>query len=519
MNKYLAIALPIAFLLVAGAGCNPTPNQPPAVMMHGMQTQTTGSMDRSIASLAAAQDQQIVDLKDGDSYPLIASFVHKTIAGKDIRMLAYNGEIAGPILRVKQGDSITVPFTNHLDQPTTVHWHGIRLDNANDGVPDVTQPTVQPGGTFTYTVKFPDAGLYWYHPHVREDYQQELGMYGLIWVEPNDQKLFDPVNQTAFISLDDILLSGSDVAPFDKTLTNHALMGRFGNVMLTNGQTDYTLQVHTNDVVRLAMVNTANTRTFNLSIPGVKLKLVGGDNGVFAKDTWVDDVLVGPSERAIVEVRFTKAGTYDMRHTDPQTQYKLGSIVVSDGASGPDYSAEFQKLQDHSALFADLASYYDKPIDQEIDLTINAPGMMGNMMKNQGLSPDGIEWEDSMAMMNAASTDKSLTWILKDKATGLENDKIDYEFKLGSKVKIRLFNDPASSHPMQHVIHFHGNRFVVLAIDGVKNTNPVWEDSELVPVGAKVDILLDASNPGTWMAHCHISEHLQSGMMLLYKVK
>jgi FtsP/CotA-like multicopper oxidase with cupredoxin domain len=134
------------------------------------------------------------------------------------------------------------------------------------------------------------------------------------------------------------------------------------------------------------------------------------------------------------------------------------------------------------------------------------------------ISGDGIEWEDTMPMMNQMSTDKSLTWILRDKATGQENDQIQYSFKKGDKVKIRLFNDPNSMHPMQHVIHFHGNRFVVLAVDGVKNTNPVWKDSVLVPTGAKVDILLDLSNSGTWMGHCHIPEHMGSGMMMKYKV-
>ena len=96
---------------------------------------------------------------------------------------------------------------------------------------------------------------------------------------------------------------------------------------------------------------------------------------------------------------------------------------------------------------------------------------------------------------------------------------IGWNFHVGDKVKIRIFNDPNSMHAMQHPIHFHGQRFLILSRNGVTNTNLVWKDTVLVPAGQTVDILLDASNPGTWMAHCHIAEHLESGMMFSYRVQ
>jgi len=497
-------------------GCEQYANQPTATPT------PTNEFNRSVVGLANAQNQQTAPINNGDTYALNASFVKDTIDGKTIRMLAYNSQIPGPIIKVKQGDSIKVTFTNNLDQATTVHWHGIRVDNPNDGVPDVTQPPVNPGESYTYNLKFPDAGLYWYHPHMREDYQQELGMYGLIWVEPSDPKTFAPVNQTAFLTLDDILLSENDVSPFDHERINHTLMGRFGNVMLVNGSTDYSLTAKKGDVVRFAMANTANTRVFKVAIPGVKMKLVGGDSGGYSHDGWVNSVTLAPSERALVDVQFSKSGTYQLKHLGPEVQYDIGTVTVSDAVTEHDYSTNFTTLQDRSAQFTDLQSFYDKPIDKELDLTINMPGMMGNMQMNGMMghtaSDDGIEWEDSMSMMNNNSNDTALKWIIKDKATGLENDNIDYTFKRGDKVKIRIFDDKSSMHPMQHPIHFHGNRFVVLAVNGVKNSNPVWKDTVLVPIGAKVDIFLDASNPGTWMAHCHIAEHLHDGMMIKYKV-
>jgi FtsP/CotA-like multicopper oxidase with cupredoxin domain len=137
-------------------------------------------------------------------------------------------------------------------------------------------------------------------------------------------------------------------------------------------------------------------------------------------------------------------------------------------------------------------------------------GMMGSA------ASDGIEWEDNG--MNATMPAGMMKWKMIDEATGKTNMDIDWQFKKGDKVKIRLINDEHSAHPMQHPMHFHGQRFLVLSEDGVENTNLVWKDTVLVPAGYTVDILLDASNPGDWMFHCHIAEHLTDGMMGMLKV-
>lgn len=142
--------------------------------------------------------------------------------------------------------------------------------------------------------------------------------------------------------------------------------------------------------------------------------------------------------------------------------------------------------------------------------------MMGGSMMNS--NPDGIEWDDSNQMMNQMSNTDSVKWKIVDQATGKANDDIDWTFKKGEPVKIRIVNDPNSMHPMQHPIHFHGQQFLVLAINGVPQTDLAWKDTVLVPSGQIVDILLNPTNPGTWMAHCHIAEHLEAGMMLKYTV-
>ena len=129
-----------------------------------------------------------------------------------------------------------------------------------------------------------------------------------------------------------------------------------------------------------------------------------------------------------------------------------------------------------------------------------------------------IEWEDTMALHNRLMSPESMRWKLVDRETGAANHDIHWAFRLGERVKIRIVNEPHSDHPMQHPIHFHGQRFLVLTRDGVPNENLCWKDTALLRSGETVDLLLDASNPGAWMAHCHIAEHLESGMMFTFHV-
>ena len=157
-------------------------------------------------------------------------------------MYGYNGQYPGPLIRAPRGATIVVNFSNDIEMPTTVHWHGLRLDNRFDGVPDVTQaPAVQPGESFRYEVHFRDSGIYWYHPHVREDIQQDLGLYGNMMVTPPNPDYYGPAHREEVVILDDILMDDNGLMHFGASTPTHALMGRFGNVMLVNGATDYSL--------------------------------------------------------------------------------------------------------------------------------------------------------------------------------------------------------------------------------------------------------------------------------------
>jgi FtsP/CotA-like multicopper oxidase with cupredoxin domain len=485
-----------------------------------------------------ANSPQTVSLKNNQRYTLTANIVKKNIKGAEVKMLAYNGSIPGPIIKVQQGSKITLTLVNNTDVPTRLHPHGVRVENKSDGT-DLTQKSIPSGGSYTYTLQFPDAGIYWYHPHVREDYAQALGLYGNFLVEPKEAGYWSPVNEETPLIISDILMTNGQIVPFNKDHADHTFMGRFGNTMLVNGSTDYSQSVKSGEVVRYYITNAASTRIFNLAIPGAKIKLVGGDNGRVTNQQFVDSVMIAPSERSIIDVYFERSGTFSLISKTPQRTYSLGRIMVKDSQIGRSYQSAFDTLrvnQDISTEIPNMDDYYAKPEDKSLKIEANIAGMSmssgsnhmmsdGQMMQGdmnmEGMDMGGsakIEWEDTMSMMNENATPANTKWELIDQQTNKVNDEIGWKFKRGDLVKFALFNDPNGSHPMQHPIHIHGNRFIVLDTNGVRNENPQWKDTVLVQSGDTVHVLVEMSNPGKWMIHCHIPEHLESGMMSEFTV-
>jgi FtsP/CotA-like multicopper oxidase with cupredoxin domain len=265
-------------------------------------------LPRGDSSLPRARPRELIRLTNGDTLRLRAGLVHRAFKGQTLTMFAFNDQYPGPLLHVPQGAEITVELTNALDQPTTIHWQGVRLDNRFDGTPDLTQQPMPPGGRFIYHLRFPDAGIYWYHPHVREDVQQELGLYGNMLVRSPRADYFSPAHREEILMLDDLLVNDDGLVPFGADAATHALMGRFGNVLLVNGEPRYSLLVKSGEVVRLYFTNVSNTRTFNLSFPGARMKIVAGDVGNFEREEWVESIVIAPAERYVVHVKFDRAG-------------------------------------------------------------------------------------------------------------------------------------------------------------------------------------------------------------------
>lgn len=523
-------------------------------MMPGTNmTQKGGLTELTDENVPLVQPTQIVELKNGDTFDLTASVVKQEVGNRTVKRLAYNGQIPGPVIKVEKGAKVTVNFINNLDMETALHSHGLRGQSKYDGAAPLTQDPIPVGGTFTYELEFPDAGVFWYHPHVREDYQQELGLYGNFIVD--EPGYWSEVDQEEYLIVDDVLENGD----FSKDVVTNTLMGRFGDTLLINDSKDFTLNVKQGEITRVFLTNVANTRTFDVAFESAKSKVVGGDNGRIEKEVMISDVVIAPSERYVLEVFYKDAGTFAITHRGK----KIGTVVVEPSAT--DRAVTFETLRDNSRDYASLRS--DMPAllarvpDKKLRLDITMKGDMAKMMEGMGsgegmsmdmggddeamrahcqmmpnmagcekyldagaatdtkAEDDGIEWEEGdMAMMNSMSTDKNIEWFLEDEATKKRNGDIDWSFKKGDLVKIRIKNDENGMHPMQHPIHFHGQRFVVLARDGVANSNLQWKDSVLIPKGQTVDILVEMSNPGEWMTHCHIAEHLESGMMLDFMV-
>jgi FtsP/CotA-like multicopper oxidase with cupredoxin domain len=551
-------------------------------------TEIVDRLPTETEGLPEAARPEIVELADGQEFALEIAPVRKRIGDATVRMLAYRGSIPGPTLKVPQGGTVSVHVTNIGDLDATVHWHGLRLENRFDGTHD-TQAPIPVGETFTYQVHCPDPGAYWYHPHIREDYGQEMGLYGNLLVVPAESDYWPPAHRELLLTLDDILIEDGKLAAFSEAETTHVAMGRFGNVMLVAGEPDLSLSAKRGEVVRLYLTNTANTRVFNVALPGARMKLVGGDGGHYEHEELIEEVLISPSERVVVDVLFDAPGELPLEHRTPERSYRLAAITVTDEPASPALADQFDTLRTNADMAAErkrVEPYLTKPPDKtlafvaEMDLgageattyacpmhpevTSEAPdrcpkcgmklipahlvtegghehhghgghhGQGGHHghghhshhadhgHHEHGHAQDtaqGIEWEDDMVEVNRMTTPANMRWKLIDRETAAENARIDWRFRVGDRVKIRLVNEMDSDHPMPHPFHVHGaGRFVILARDETVEPNLVWKDTVLVRTGETVDILLEVTNPGVWMAHCHIAEHHESGMMFSFVV-
>jgi FtsP/CotA-like multicopper oxidase with cupredoxin domain len=580
-------------------------------------------LPRDTEGLPEAVETEVIVLSDGDEFELEILPVKKQIGGATVRMLTYNRSVPGPTLKVPQSATITVHVVNHGDLDATVHWHGLRLENRYDGTHD-TQAPIPVGGSFTYQVHVPDSGAFWYHPHIREDYGQEMGLYGNILATPSEPDYWSPANRELLVTLDDVLIEDGQIAAFRESETTHVAMGRFGNVMLVAGEPDLSLDAKRGEVVRFYFTNTANTRVFNVALPGAQMKLVGADAGHYEREELVEEVLLAPSERVVVDVLFGDSGELTLEHRTPERTYPLASISVADEPADPSFGDGFARLRTNADMAGQreriepfLKAPSDKTLSFVAEMDMSVPegvpvvyvcpmhpevvtdepascpkcGMKLLAQAAEGAtylcpmhpevtsdkadrcskcgmkllpasvveaggghghehdhehghghhadqhggdhghhhahheegavdSGQGIEWEDDMVEVNRMTTPANMRWKLVDGETGAENAQIDWTFRVGDQVKLRLVNEMDSDHPMPHPFHVHGaGRFPILARNDAVEPNLVWKDTVLVRTGETVDILLDVTNPGRWMAHCHIAEHHESGMMFSFNVE
>lgn len=494
---------------------------------------------RSTDGLPEASPPAQTALRHGDTLVLTAAPARKSVGGHDVRVAAFNGSVPGPCLRVRQGDTVTVVLRNRIGHPLTIHPHGLRLDPHYDGAPGFSQDPVPDGEGFVYRLAFPDAGAFWYHSHVREDAFQILGLYGAILVAPADSAYWNPVDLEVPLVIGEMPMDSAGLAPIRADMPDHVLMGRFGNVFLANGDPDLEIRVKKNGYVRFYVTNACNTRVLNLSLEHTWMKVVGSDNGRYETSYLAGAEYIAPGERVVFEAGFPDTGTVRLFHTLPGDAFPLARVRVEGDSAATGYlSAHYGRVDSARSVIEDIDRFrpaFAKEHDKRLVFTGRMDGHGHAAMKAQAPSLPGwdaalaraahgpagsigVEWADTMGTMNSGSTPANTAWIIRDLETGLENHDIFWRFRKGDQVLIHIENDSNAVHSMPHPIHFHGQRFLVVKENGKANLQLAWKDTYLVPAGGTADLLLDASNPGGWMAHCHIAEHLGAHMMFHFRV-
>jgi FtsP/CotA-like multicopper oxidase with cupredoxin domain len=410
----------------------------------------------------------------------------------------YNGAVPGPELRFKQGERLSIEVENALAVDTTVHWHGVRVPNAMDGVPHLTQPPIKAsGGKFLYEFELRDAGTYWYHPHLGSPEQVGRGLYGPLIV---DEAGPPAVDRDVVWMLGDWRLDREAriVEDFGNFMdASHA--GRIGNTVTVNGAIHETFELRAGERIRLRLVNAANARVFGLEFRGHDPVVIALDGQPVEPHRLEGRrVVLGPSMRADVLLDATGEPGRSYQVVDdfyPRRAYRLLDLRYGkDRLSGGSAGAPLPKLAPNPLSEPDLG----KAERHRVEF---GGGMMGNM---PGMG---------MGMMGGRHR---MAWTVNGKAmsdNGHAHNPI-LELRLGRSYVLELVNDTQWHHP----IHLHGHVFRVITRDGKPTRHREWLDTVLIDPRSRAEVAFVADNPGNWMIHCHILEHQASGMMAVIRV-
>jgi FtsP/CotA-like multicopper oxidase with cupredoxin domain len=413
---------------------------------------------------------------------------------------AYNGQVPGPEIRLRQGAPLRVEVANRLGQDTTVHWHGLRLPNAMDGVPFVTQDPIPPGGRFLYEFTPPDAGTFWYHPHVRGSEQQGRGLYGALIVEEAEPPRVD---REAVWVIDDWRLT--EDGAIDESFGNgmdlsHA--GRRGNLATLNGRDSTTFPVRAGERLRLRLINTANARIFALRFEGHRPVVIALDGQPVAPyEAEGARIVLPPAGRAdlILDMAGDPGASFAVIDDYGRSPYKFLDLVYQDAAPLRASPLDLPMALPANPLpEPDLAD----PTRHEIVLAGGAMGSMRSAILNG----------EELGIRELAGLGK--VWALNGVAAHQVNMPPLLTFERGRTQILTLRNDTAFPHPM----HLHGFSFRVLTRNGRPNPRREWLDTVLLERDETAEIAFVADNPGDWLFHCHILEHMEAGMNAVFRV-
>ncbi len=438
---------------------------------HAVVADAAAAYTRAYAAAVPAADRSVVEVE------LEARETNwEFVAGQSTRAWSFNGQVPGPTIEARVGDVLEVRLTNRLPEPTVIHWHGLRVSPAMDGT-DMVQRPVGPGETFTYRFALPDAGTFWYHPHMNETVQLERGLYGAIIVRGPDEPRLDAER---VLVLDDVALdSKGEIKPPGWWIEHHD--GRQGSTRLVNGRQEPELTIAAGQVERWRIVNAASARYVLLSIGGRPFTILGTDGGLIDAPVTVNEVLLAPADRVDLavgpfsdgDVLTIEALRYD-RHTIARPHdERFATLRV--GAAAPSQAVVPAKLRDIEPLVTGpIAPTREIHLGEHLSLKHGVDFSINN-----------------------------------------EQHHRDRPVKVGELQVWDVINDTMMDHPF----HLHGFFFQVVEVNGKPPAFRSWEDTVNVPPKARVRIAwLPDDRPGEWMYHCHILEHHESGMMGHFEV-
>ena len=417
----------------------------------------------------------------------------------DTAVWAYNGTVPGPEIRVRQGDHLRVTVENALAEATTVHCHGIRLPNAMDGVPHLTQPPIAPGGSFVYEFDVPDAGTYWYHPHIRSAEQVGRGLTGALIIEEREPIRVD--RELVWVLSDWRLLPDAQISDDFRNMHDMSHNGRVGNTVTVNGRVPETFAVRRGERIRLRLINAANARIFGLSFAGHRPTVIAYDGQPVGPHEPVDGrIILGTAMRIDLILDMTGKPGERFQIVDSfyrGLQYRLLDLVYENQV------LREKPLQDPITLPANTVPEPDAGNAERHEIVFNGGMMGGMMMRERGMAMN------MMGMMHSGKI-----WFINGQAHLGHVHEPMLTLRRGRSYVLAMNNETMWWHPM----HLHGHAFRVISRNGKPTQYREWQDTVLMAPREKVEVAFVADNPGDWMFHCHILEHQESGMMGVIRI-
>ncbi len=395
--------------------------------------------------------------------------------GRTVSGYGFNGMVPGPTIEATQGDTLVVRLTNRLPEPTSIHWHGLRVPADMDGT-ELVQHPVQPGRTFEYRFVLPDAGTFWYHPHRNEPEQLERGLYAALIVRGPDEPTLDGER---VLVLDDLKLDrGGQIARFGGVLQRAG--GRQGATRLVNGMVEPELKMAAGQVQRWRVVNAASARYVRLSIGGRPFRLLGTDGGLLEAPAEAVEVLLTPGDRVDLAVGPFQEGE----------MIAVEALPYNRGAGKP-----------RTERFATLQVGPAAPSRAQI------PPVLRHI---EPLAPSDAPPNRTIRLGTRLSLRHGVDWLVEGEA-----HHHDEPVQVGELQVWDIVNETRMDHPF----HLHGFSFQVLQTDGRPTSTRSWEDTVNVAAKSRIRIAwLPDDRPGAWMYHCHILEHHAAGMMGHFEV-